>query len=114
MGLVVVYILIAYRPESHGRSRARHSKCFGEFGRKRFLLHFTSPRIYTSPPFGIDDLPAPSEGYQAYSPRPVAAFVVSGLVGSVVLVLPWVRVAFWVRVASWVAVVQVRVRAGAR
>ena len=41
MGLVMVYVLITYRPEAHGRGCAGYGRRLGEFGRERFLRHFT-------------------------------------------------------------------------
>ena len=43
MGLVMVCVLIMYRPESHGCGCAGCGRRLGEFGRERFLLHLLNP-----------------------------------------------------------------------
>ena len=44
MGFGVMYVLVTYRPEAQGRSRARHSRCSREFRCECFLLcHVLNP-----------------------------------------------------------------------
>lgn len=52
----------------------------GSFGANGFFFILLNPGFIHLSHFGIDARPVPSGGYQACSPRPVAAFVGSGLV----------------------------------
>lgn len=43
MGLVIVYVLVTYRPKTHGRSGAGYGRRLGEFRGEWFLLHLLNP-----------------------------------------------------------------------
>ena len=43
MGLVMVYVLITYRPKTHGRTAGGYCRRLGEFRGEWFLLHLLNP-----------------------------------------------------------------------